>query len=161
MKIINYLSTDDLMSLLDAGVHVEDPAFVSDPEVIFSEDMFYSGLHRRSGSSVSRASRGGVPNVVAAAAAASSGDRESERTRDRDRLREREREREALRRERERWWGSIHVGRSEPSSANIPSKPTQPEKFTPRSTSSHSDPVSVSDNIQWWPDLVIIINNIN
>ena len=144
------------MSLLDAGVHVEDPAFVSDPDVIFSEDMFYSGLHRRSGSSVSRGSRSSIPNVVAAAAAVSSGERESERSRERDRLRERERE--ALRRERERWWGSIHVGRSEASNANSPSKPSQPEKFVPRPNSSHSIPVTVADVIQWWPDPVIINN---
>ena len=140
------------MSLLDAGVHVEDPAFVSDPEVIFSEDMFYSGLHRRSGSSASRVARAAAANVAAAAAAAATGDRETDRSRDRDRLRERERE--ALRRERERWWGSIHVGRAEPSSVSISAKPAQPEKFIPRTVSSHSDPVTVADNLQWWPDLV-------
>ena len=128
------------MSLLDAGVHVDDPSFVVDPEAIFSEDMFYSSqygtIHRRAHNSA-RAAR---------AAAERDADRERERTR--------EREREALRRERDRWLGNIHVGGLESGSSNsAPKQPPPHEKLSSRSLSS--DPVSVADLLQWWlPDVV-------
>lgn len=131
------LRSDDLMSLLDAGVHVDDPSFVVDPEAIFSEDMFYSSqygtIHRRPNSSA-RASRTAA-----------------EREADRDR--ERTREREALRRERERWLGNIHAGSLDcGTSSNVPKQPPQ-DKLSSQSFSA--DPVSVADLLQWWPpDLV-------
>lgn len=138
------LYTDDLMSLLDAGVHIEDPSFVVDPEAIFSEDMFYSSqygsLHRRSGSGA-RASRPGAGP-----------DRDSERERDRDRIRDRDRD--PLRRDRERWWSTLHVGPdSGPSSA---AKPPPSVKSPCLSRSLFSDQVSVSDLMQWWPEMVRI-----
>lgn len=131
------LFSDDLMSLLDAGVHVDDPSFVVDPEAIFSEDMFYSSgygtIHRRANSSA-RASRTAVEREV-------------------DRDRERVREREALRRERDRWLGNIHTGSLECGSSNSASKQTLQDKLLPKSFSA--DPVSVADLLQWWqPDLV-------
>ena len=124
------------MSLLDAGVHVDDPSFVVDPEAIFSEDMFYSSqygsLHRRANSS-SRASRTAV-------------EREADRERDRTR------EREALRRERDRWLGNIHTG-SLDCGPNNSSKQTLQDKLPAKSSSA--DPVSVADLVQWWqPNLV-------
>ncbi|XP_068706016.1 E3 ubiquitin-protein ligase UBR5-like [Montipora foliosa] len=126
-----YLPGDDLMSLLDAGVHVDDPSFVVDPEAIFSEDMFYSSqygsLHRRANSS-SRASRTAV-------------EREADRERDRTR------EREALRRERDRWLGNIHTG-SLDCGPNNSSKQTLQDKLPAKSSSA--DPVSVADLVQWW-----------
>lgn len=130
-------SLDDLMSLLDAGVHVDDPSFVVDPEAIFSEDMFYSSqygtIHRRPNSGA-RASRTAA-----------------EREADRDR--ERTREREALRRERDRWLGNIHAGGLDcGTSSNVPKQPPQ-DKLS--SQSFCADPVSVADLLQWWPpDLV-------
>lgn len=131
-----YLPGDDLMSLLDAGVHVEDPSFVVDPEAIFSEDMFYSSqygtIHRRANSSA-RASRTAV-------------EREAERDR------ERTREREALRRERDRWLGNIHTGGLECASSSNASKQALQDKLPSKSFSA--DPVSVADLLQWWqPDL--------
>ena len=131
------LSSDDLMSLLEAGVHVDDPSFVVDPEAIFSEDMFYSSqygtIHRRPNSSA-RASRTAA-----------------EREADRDR--ERTREREALRRERDRWLGNIHAGGLDCGApSNVPKQPPQ-DKLSSQSFSA--DPVSVADLLQWWPpDLV-------
>ena len=127
------------MSLLDAGVHVDDPSFVVDPEAIFSEDMFYSSqygtIHRRANNSA-RASRTAVE-------------------RDTDRDRERTREREALRRERDRWLGSIHTGSSDGGSSSSASKQTPQDKIPPKSFSA--DPVSVADLLQWWqPDSVRI-----
>lgn len=50
---------DDLMSLLDAGIHADHPSVIIDSEAMFSEDMFgystlrgRSMLHNRAGSSV-------------------------------------------------------------------------------------------------------------
>lgn len=128
---------DDLMSLLDAGVHVDDPSFVVDPEAIFSEDMFYSSqygaIHRRVNSSA-RASRTAVEREV-------------------ERDRERTREREALRRERDRWLGSIHAGSLDCGSSSSASKQSLQDKLPSKSFSA--DPVSVADLLQWWqPDLV-------
>lgn len=125
------------MSLLDAGVHVDDPSFVVDPEAIFSEDMFYSShygsLHRR-GNSSARASRTAVE-------------------RETDRERERTREREALRRERDRWLGNIHTGSLDCVSSNNTSKQTVQDKSSAKSFSA--EPVSVADLLQWWqPNLV-------
>ena len=123
---------DDLMSLLDAGVHVDDPSFVVDPEAIFSEDMFYSSqygtIHRRPNSSA-RASRTAT-------------ERESERDR------ERSREREALRRERDRWLGNIHGGALDCGTSG--STPKQPPQDKVPSQSFSADPVSVADLLQWW-----------
>ena len=44
---------DDLMSLLDAGIHADHPSVIIDADTMFSEDMFgsYSTSVRRSGSS--------------------------------------------------------------------------------------------------------------
>lgn len=127
-----YLPGDDLMSLLDAGVHVDDPSFVVDPEAIFSEDMFYSSqygtIHRRPNSSA-RASRTAT-------------ERESERDR------ERSREREALRRERDRWLGNIHGGALDCGTSG--SAPKQPPQDKVPSQSFSADPVSVADLLQWW-----------
>ena len=125
------------MSLLDAGVHVDDPSFVVDPEAIFSEDMFYSSpygsLHRR-GNSSARASRTAVE-------------------RETDRERERTREREALRRERDRWLGNIHTGSLDCVSSNNTSKQSVQDKSSAKSFSA--EPVSVADLLQWWqPNLV-------
>lgn len=130
-------SSDDLMSLLDAGVHVDDPSFVVDPEAIFSEDMFYSSqygtIHRRPNSGA-RASRTAA-----------------EREADRDR--ERTREREALRRERDRWLGNIHAGGLDCGTSSSVPKQAPQDKVPPQSFSA--DPVSVADLLQWWqPDVV-------
>ena len=138
-KPVHVTSADDLLSLLDGGVHGDDSSFVVDPEAIFSEDMFYNSqygtLHRRSGA------RGARPGGL---------DRELERERERDRLRSRERD--SLRRDRERWWNSLHLGPdSGPSSA---AKPPPPEKSPSLSRRLPCDPVSISDLPQWWPELV-------
>lgn len=139
LLLVCMLSSDDLMSLLDAGVHVDDPSFVVDPEAIFSEDMFYSSqygaLPRRTNSS-GRTSRAAV-----------------EREADRDR--ERTREREALRRERDRWLGNIHTANLDCGSSSNTSKQPLQDKLPAKSCSA--DPVSVADLLQWWqPDLVRI-----
>ncbi len=42
-----YMS-DDLMSLLDAGIHADHPSVIIDSDAMFSEDMFsYSSLRGR------------------------------------------------------------------------------------------------------------------
>ena len=50
---------DDLMSLLDAGIHADHPSVIIDADTMFSEDMFgsYSTSVRRSAGS--RSARGG------------------------------------------------------------------------------------------------------
>ena len=47
--------SDDLMSLLDAGVHSDHPNVIIDSDALFNEDMFgYSALRGRSGTSRAR-----------------------------------------------------------------------------------------------------------
>lgn len=50
--------TEDLISLLDAGIHIEHPSVIVDADVIFNEDMFgYSSLRARAGSRSRTASK--------------------------------------------------------------------------------------------------------
>ncbi|KAF8765048.1 E3 ubiquitin-protein ligase UBR5 like protein [Argiope bruennichi] len=47
----SYMPGDDLISLLDAGMHSDHPSVIIDADAMFSEDMFgYSTLRNRSGS---------------------------------------------------------------------------------------------------------------
>lgn len=62
MKITHSFSIDDLISLLDAGIHSDHPSVIIDADAMFSEDMFgYSTLRSRSGS---RGRSGKVLNFV-------------------------------------------------------------------------------------------------
>ncbi|GIX75673.1 hypothetical protein CDAR_406353 [Caerostris darwini] len=74
----SYMPGDDLISLLDAGMHGDHPSVIIDADAMFSEDMFgYSTLRNRSGSRGRSGER----------------EREGDRERDRDtmfRLRERQ-----------------------------------------------------------------------
>lgn len=64
----SYMPGDDLISLLDAGIHGDHPSVIIDADAMFSEDMFgYANLRNRTGS------RG------------RSGDQDRDRDRDRDR----------------------------------------------------------------------------
>ncbi|XP_048590266.1 E3 ubiquitin-protein ligase UBR5-like isoform X2 [Nematostella vectensis] len=137
-----YLPGDDLMSLLDAGVHVEDPSLIVDPDAIFPEDMLYSHqystLHRRS----SGAGRGRP--VVDRDSPGVGSDRERDRS---------TRDREPLSREQfDRWWGSVHLcgdpaGRSSANKIPAQDKPVNTAK------ASASDPVTVAGQLQWWPSI--------
>lgn len=57
----SYLPNDDLMSLLDAGIHNDHPGVIIDSDAVFPEDMFsYSSVRvRPSGNRLGRASSGG------------------------------------------------------------------------------------------------------
>lgn len=44
------ITADDLISLLDAGMHPDHPSVIIDADAMFSEDMFnFSGLRSRAG----------------------------------------------------------------------------------------------------------------
>ena len=113
---------EDLLSLLDSGLHPDDPAFVMDPDAIFPEEMFYSAIPRRS-----RAGRFFDPPF--------------EHERDRDR------ERDMLR--RERWWSGL--GLAENSGAPNSKTNTAQEKptMTP-SKKSPKEPLAFLGDIEWW-----------
>lgn len=130
------------MSLLDAGVHVEDPALIVDQEAIFHDDMFYSQqygtLHRRSASGTRGSRTSAAP------------DRESTSERDPDRPRERE----SLSREQfDRWWSNVHLCSSESGSSRANNSSSQDKGYA-TSRGSVSDPVTVADQLQWWPIMV-------
>ncbi|XP_015788176.1 E3 ubiquitin-protein ligase UBR5 [Tetranychus urticae] len=57
----SYLPNDDLMSLLDAGIHNDHPGVIIDSDAVFPEEMFsYSSVRvRPSGNRLGRASSGG------------------------------------------------------------------------------------------------------
>ncbi|XP_031552973.1 E3 ubiquitin-protein ligase UBR5-like isoform X3 [Actinia tenebrosa] len=139
-----YLPGDDLMSILDAGVHVEDPSLIIDQEAIFHDDMFYSqqysSLHRRTPS-------GGRGSRTTAAAAA---DRDAPAEREFDRPRERE----SLSRDQfDRWWGNVHLCGGESGSSGRPSKASAQEKNVTTARNPACDPVTVHDQLQWWPSM--------
>lgn len=51
MFYIFCFTLDDLISLLDSGIHSDHPSVIIDADAMFSEDMFgYSSLRSRSGS---------------------------------------------------------------------------------------------------------------
>ncbi|EEC00482.1 ubiquitin protein ligase edd, putative, partial [Ixodes scapularis] len=69
----SYMPGDDLISLLDAGIHGDHPSVIIDADAMFSEDMFgYANLRNRTGS------RGRTGEPLS--------DRDRDRDRDRDSL---------------------------------------------------------------------------
>ncbi|XP_050027437.1 E3 ubiquitin-protein ligase UBR5 isoform X3 [Dermacentor andersoni] len=85
----SYMPGDDLISLLDAGIHGDHPSVIIDADAMFSEDMFgYANLRNRTGSR----GRSAVRPFVSAPRPSGDQDRDRDRDRDRDsmfRVRER------------------------------------------------------------------------
>ncbi|XP_022088728.1 E3 ubiquitin-protein ligase UBR5-like isoform X2 [Acanthaster planci] len=118
---------DDLMSLLDGGIHSDHPSVIIDADAMFSEDFL--GLH--SSRARSRAS--------------------SSRDRDRDAS-----ERDPLLRARDRRWldsalrDAASSAGSYKSSTVDPTVGQEPKKGAPVQHSQ--SPLSVSDDLEWWPE---------
>ncbi|KAG8192530.1 hypothetical protein JTE90_015165 [Oedothorax gibbosus] len=126
----SYMPGDDLISLLDAGIHSDHPSVIIDADAMFSEDMFgYSTLRNRSGS------RG----------------RSGERERDADR----ERERDTMFRLRERQYSGSRrwletalrdSGASDKSNENVGTPESKKRDI------SESNPLWLSDELEFWPE---------
>ncbi|XP_071034360.1 E3 ubiquitin-protein ligase UBR5 isoform X5 [Parasteatoda tepidariorum] len=124
----SYMPGDDLISLLDAGIHSDHPSVIIDADAMFSEDMFgYSTLRNRSGS------RG------------RSGDREREGERERDSMfRLRERQYSGSR----RW---IETTLRDNSSNDKPGESVGTSDSKKREIGD-CNPLWLSDELEFWPE---------
>ncbi|XP_066269411.1 E3 ubiquitin-protein ligase UBR5-like [Branchiostoma lanceolatum] len=124
----SYMPGDDLMSLLDAGLHSDHPSVIIDADM-FSEDMFgYASLRSR----------------VRGASRSNPGDR------DRDSDRERDRDPVFRLRERPRWLDSAlrdAAGLGTASSAGSTSGATEAKKTT---NPPPETPLSFGEELEWW-----------
>ncbi|GFU25773.1 e3 ubiquitin-protein ligase UBR5 [Nephila pilipes] len=126
----SYMPGDDLISLLDAGMHSDHPSVIIDADAMFSEDMFgYSTLRNRSGS------RG------------RSGERERDGDRDRDRdtmFRLRERQYSGSR----RWLETAlrDSGASDKSGEAVGAPESKKRDI------SEANPLWLSDELEFWPE---------
>ncbi|XP_035208848.1 E3 ubiquitin-protein ligase UBR5-like isoform X3 [Stegodyphus dumicola] len=126
----SYMPGDDLISLLDAGIHSDHPSVIIDADAMFSEDMFgYSTLRSRSGS------RG----------------RSGERDRDRDS----DRDRDAMFRLRERQYSGSRrwletalrdSGASDKSGESVGAPESKKRDV------GESNPLWLSDELEFWPE---------
>uniref|UniRef100_A0AAY5EXU1 E3 ubiquitin-protein ligase UBR5 n=1 Tax=Electrophorus electricus TaxID=8005 RepID=A0AAY5EXU1_ELEEL len=119
----SYLPGEDLMSLLDADIHSAHPSVIIDADAMFSEDISYFGYPSFRRSSLSRLG--------------------SSRERDSELLRERE----SVLRLRERRWLDGASFDAERGSTSREGEPSLDKKSTPLQS-----PVSLGDELQWWPD---------
>ncbi|GBL96595.1 E3 ubiquitin-protein ligase UBR5 [Araneus ventricosus] len=126
----SYMPGDDLISLLDAGMHSDHPSVIIDADAMFSEDMFgYSTLRNRSGS------RG------------RSGERERDGDRERDRdtmFRLRDRQYSGSRR-----WLETALRDSGASDKSGESVGTPENK---KRDVSEANPLWLSDELEFWPE---------
>ena len=124
---------EDLFSILETGIHPDDPAVMLDAsDGIFPDDMFYSSsLPRRMGSRASRFF-----------------EREYEAERDRDR------ERDLLR--RERWWSGLGLSENTGSSGNKTNNNSSQEKssVSNQPKKSAKEPVTFIGELEYWPGKV-------
>ncbi|RMC15082.1 hypothetical protein DUI87_07262 [Hirundo rustica rustica] len=119
----SYLPGEDLMSLLDADIHSAHPSVIIDADAMFSEDISYFGYPSFRRSSLSRLG--------------------SSRERDSELLRERE----SVLRLRERRWLDGASFDNERGSTSKEGEPNLDKKTTPVQS-----PVSLGEDLQWWPD---------
>jgi hypothetical protein len=114
---------EDLFSILETGLHPDDPAIMMDADAIFPEEMFYNSIPRRMGSRASRFF-----------------EREFEAERERDR------ERDLLR--RERWWSGL--GLAENAGGNKNNNNSQ-ERGSVSAKNSTKESVTFLGDLEYWP----------
>nr|XP_006821041.1 PREDICTED: LOW QUALITY PROTEIN: E3 ubiquitin-protein ligase UBR5-like [Saccoglossus kowalevskii] len=125
---------DDLMSLLDAGIHSDHPSVIIDPDAMFSEDMFVYGSRGRP------SSRGSLGRSVPILLLSTERDRDGS-----------DRERDPVFRVRDRRWldtglrDSAAGGSKLPTSDLPPSDAKKPHQPTP-------NPLQLGEDVEWWPD---------
>ncbi|XP_035381953.1 E3 ubiquitin-protein ligase UBR5 isoform X1 [Electrophorus electricus] len=125
----SYLPGEDLMSLLDADIHSAHPSVIIDADAMFSEDISYFGYPSFRRSSLSRLGSSRVLLLPL--------ERDSELLR----------ERESVLRLRERRWLDGASFDAERGSTSREGEPSLDKKSTPLQS-----PVSLGDELQWWPD---------
>ncbi|ELW68413.1 E3 ubiquitin-protein ligase UBR5 [Tupaia chinensis] len=125
----SYLPGEDLMSLLDADIHSAHPSVIIDADAMFSEDISYFGYPSFRRSSLSRLGSSRVLLLPL--------ERDSELLR----------ERESVLRLRERRWLDGASFDNERGSTSKEGEPNLDKKNTPVQS-----PVSLGEDLQWWPD---------
>ncbi|XP_028405111.1 E3 ubiquitin-protein ligase UBR5-like isoform X2 [Dendronephthya gigantea] len=123
----SYIPGEDLFSILETGLHPEDPSFVMDTDAIFPEDMFYSGIPRRMGNRAGRFF-----------------EREFESDRDRDR----DRERDLLR--RERWWNGLGLAENAAGARNNNGS-QETSSASNQAKKGNKEPVKFLGELEYWP----------
>ncbi|XP_048881123.1 E3 ubiquitin-protein ligase UBR5-like isoform X6 [Brienomyrus brachyistius] len=125
----SYLPGEDLMSLLDPDIHSAHPSVIIDADAMFSEDISYFGYPSFRRSSLSRLGSSRVFLLPL--------ERDSELLR----------ERESVLRLRERRWLDGTSFDAERGSTSRESEAGPDKKGVPTQS-----PVSLSEDLQWWPD---------
>ncbi|KAJ8386321.1 hypothetical protein AAFF_G00175170 [Aldrovandia affinis] len=125
----SYLPGEDLMSLLDADIHSAHPSVIIDADAMFSEDISYFGYPSFRRSSLSRLGSSRVLLLPL--------ERDSELLR----------ERESVLRLRERRWLDGASFDTERGSTSRDGEPGLDRKSPPTQS-----PVSLAEDLQWWPD---------
>ncbi|XP_069477553.1 E3 ubiquitin-protein ligase UBR5 isoform X1 [Ambystoma mexicanum] len=125
----SYLPGEDLMSLLDADIHSAHPSVIIDADAMFSEDISYFGYPSFRRSSLSRIGSSRVLLLPL--------ERDSELLR----------ERESVLRLRERRWLDGASFDNERGSTSKEGEPNLDKKTIPIQS-----PVSLGEELQWWPD---------
>ncbi|UYV60139.1 UBR5 [Cordylochernes scorpioides] len=135
---------DDLISLLDAGIHSDPPSVIIDADAMFSEDMFgYSSLRNRSGSRGRSSSRSCLLNLISSMAdgPVPSGDRD------------RDAERESMFRFRERQYPSSRRWlESALRDSGASDKPPEGLGETKKREPAETNPFWLSDELEFWPE---------
>ena len=145
----SYLPSDDLMSLLDAGIHNDHTSVIIDADAVFPDDVFsYSSIRVRSSNAGRLSSR--------TTAAAQDRDRETSAV-ERDMLRfASERQYPTSSASSSRRWLEYALrdsgSASEPSKCAVTSAPTDSNTSSRKRTdSSQLNPIYVSEQLEYWP----------
>ena len=145
----SYLPSDDLMSLLDAGIHNDHTSVIIDADAVFPDDVFsYSSIRVRSSNANRLSSRTSAP--------ATERDRETSAV-ERDMLRfASERQYPTSSASSSRRWLEYALrdsgSASEPSKCAVNTVPTDSNtNVRKRADSSQLNPIYVSEQLEYWP----------
>ncbi|XP_077989768.1 E3 ubiquitin-protein ligase UBR5-like [Glandiceps talaboti] len=126
---------DDLMSLLDAGIHNDHPSVIIDADAMFSEDMFVYGSRNRP-SSRGALGRSAVPILLLS----------TERDRDSN-----ERDRDPVFRVRDRRWLDAGLRDGTPGGSKAAGQDGA-SSDAKKSSQPTPNPLQLGEDVEWWPD---------